>query len=121
MKRFIVIFVFCGFANSLHARSMPPGHTATDLVDECTIAVNIEGNTTALDGPKTLQGGFCFGFVTGFADANSLLASTLFCAPQGVIVGQMVKVFLKYMDEHPEDLHRYASEMLAAALRKAFP
>ena|SRR5437870_246669 len=121
MKWFVMFgFALCTFTLSLHAQSKPPVHSANELVTECTIAVALNTATSANDGPRWFQGGFCFGFITGFADANSLLASSLFCPPPGVTVGQMAKVFLKYMDEHPEDLHRYASPMLATALRKAF-
>jgi len=44
-----------------------------------------------------------------------------FCMPATVTNDQIVKIFIKYLDEHPEELHQPASLLLATSLRKAFP
>ena len=55
-------------------------------------------------------------------EVNHMLApSSLFCEPQGVDLVQVLNVFLKYMKDHPEDIHRGGWEMLAIAMQAAFP
>ena len=100
--KYIIVFglVFSVAAISAQAQTVPAVHSANDLVTECAIAVGIN-EVPAHDGVKGLQGGFCFGYITGYANASLQLGGTLFCPPQAVTVNQMIKVFLKYMDEHP--------------------
>jgi hypothetical protein len=40
---------------------------------------------------------------------------------EAVTNDQVVKVFVKYLDDHPEELHRVAALLLSEALHSAFP
>ena len=42
------------------------------------------------------------------------------CAPFGVTVGQVAKVFVKYANDHPEDLHNPAAVMMMGAFVTGF-
>jgi hypothetical protein len=73
--------------------------------------------------------GFCNGLFSGLI-ASSIGTATLatrfdlkpaFCAPQGVTADQGKKIFLKWMEEHPESLHEDAAAHAFVALMKAFP
>jgi hypothetical protein len=43
------------------------------------------------------------------------------CRPDGVTMGQEVAVVVKYIDEHPEDLHLEFLLLASEALAKAWP
>lgn len=47
--------------------------------------------------------------------------SAIFCLPEEVTNDQLIRVALKYMENHPEFLHVYAAFSILAALKEAFP
>ena len=77
--------------------------------------------------------GYCAGFISAVLDTlNMWEASDVyekrthdkdvrFCLPAEVTNGQIILVFVKYMEDHPEQLHKPANLLLVEALRKAFP
>ena len=44
-----------------------------------------------------------------------------FCVPNDVTLGQRVAVVVKYIDEHPEDMHLEFFLLASEALRAAWP
>jgi Rap1a immunity proteins len=44
-----------------------------------------------------------------------------YCLPEGMQTGQAVRVVVKYMEAHPENLHRQPFIVVDSALRDAFP
>jgi hypothetical protein len=44
-----------------------------------------------------------------------------FCIPKGVTMGQMIAVVVKYVDEHPEDMHSEFLFLAHEALLTAWP
>ena len=72
---------------------------------------------------------YCLGFVAAIVDAHSTLVGSdlmnpLFCTPKEVTevtVGQMQKIVVKYLKDHPETLHLTASSLVFKALTEAFP
>ena len=96
--------------------------TAADLTQYCT---------------STLAGDqhYCLGYLTGWDDA---LAAAIEITPDakaaiengqriggclsaGVTMGQIKLIFLKYVDNHPEQLHLSAAIILSRAMVAAFP
>jgi Ssp1 endopeptidase immunity protein Rap1a len=81
----------------------------------------------------SFDAGFCAGFVDAVLDTlNMWEASDVFekrshdkdvrfCLPEEVTNGQILLVFVKYLEDHPEELHKPANLLLIEALRKAFP
>jgi hypothetical protein len=68
----------------------------------------------------------CHGYIEGIHDAhNTYEASThmmpKFCMPKGVNSTQLVKVVVKHLNEHPEELHLTASSLVSEAFSVAFP
>jgi hypothetical protein len=74
----------------------------------------------------------CTGFVSGFtsgvtfgteyaADKAGRKIPLLFCRPVEVENGQIIRILLKYIRDHPEDAHQPTSFLLINALRKALP
>src|SRR5262245_3291613 len=127
MKQILLMAVlFSVLPVSLNAQSTPPQtYPATRLVSDCTTMLSVLAGKTSSDPNKSFQQildtGMCGGYLRGFADSHSLLGDRSFCVPTQATTEQLGKVFLKYMDQHPEDLHRDAGAMVAAALRNAFP
>ena len=71
--------------------------------------------------------GFCLGFVSG---VTSFITSSKdafpdrwpnTCIPDSVPMGQRRDVFVKYLDDHPEELHFLADLLVLLAMRDAFP
>jgi len=63
----------------------------------------------------------CAAYILAMSDFNAMLPSKYFCAPDGVTVGQMQDVVVKYLTDHPA--FREISFILLAteALTTAFP
>ena len=70
---------------------------------------------------------WCSGFLYGFTDANNAYVGLertdqpLFCVPAGTAVGEYSRVVVKYLESHPEDLHKNAGPLALRALQGAFP
>jgi hypothetical protein len=67
-----------------------------------------------------LAGGLCVRFIDGYRQPPSANLKLL-CPPDGVSNGQLVKVFVKYLDQHPEKLHLPAVQLVYDATNDAFP
>ena len=69
----------------------------------------------------------CSGYIMAISDLHSTmlgwsyLDEPHFCQPNGAASGQLVKVVIKYLNEHPEQLHHSASGLVTNALHYAFP
>jgi hypothetical protein len=101
--------------------------TGAHIQDQCEKTSN---------GTEPFSNGFCAGFIDGVLEAQVMWevfeskgsVGTLkrnpqlsFCLPAEVTNGQVVKIFTKYLDDHPEELHEPAALLLVTSLRKAFP
>jgi len=75
--------------------------------------------------------GFCRGFIDAVLDMNNLALITArlngvksgspICIPEGVKMGQVLKVVMKYIDDHPEQLHLPARNLVLDSVANAFP
>jgi hypothetical protein len=75
-----------------------------------------------LPGCKAATGrdaGFCMGIVEGLM--WSLPGWGVVCLPKGVTTGEGLKVLVKYMEDHPEELHDRTAELAFRAFVKAWP
>jgi hypothetical protein len=70
--------------------------------------------------------GSCLGYFAGmsgwefFLQVN-LKQHKLFCFPETITTGRLKRVFLKYLQDHPEELDRGASLCFFNAMSEAFP
>jgi hypothetical protein len=78
------------------------------------------------------EAGRCLGYADGFISGVTAERSAqqalgrppsrqLFCIPNGVTTGQAVQVSLRYLQQHPADLHMDAGDLLYFAFMDAFP
>jgi len=68
----------------------------------------------------------CRGFINGAYDGHNVVSTIykqdhVFCPPKNVTVGQIAKVVVKHLENHPEKLHEMAVGAVYAALYLAFP
>ena len=70
---------------------------------------------------------FCLGLMQGITQTNLLYQRDLgenaeFCLPAGGITnGQAARIVVKYLRDHPEDLHRHEFVLAFWAFKEAFP
>ena len=70
--------------------------------------------------------GYCSGFFAGILSASPLAerltGKPLFCLPKdGISIDQSIKIFLKFAQDHPQELHQSARIIVAVSLSLAFP
>ena len=68
----------------------------------------------------------CVGYLAGIADSDRAAPAwrstkSLFCIPQGVTTGQLRKVLLDYVEQHPEQMEFNAAILVGNAFIEAFP
>jgi hypothetical protein len=64
---------------------------------------------------------FCYGFLIGVDEALTESGRRSYCLEPGVDYMQMRKVVVKFLEEHPERLHRSAISEFSEAMTAAFP
>ncbi len=67
--------------------------------------------------------GLCVGFAMAVAGLASWLPydAPAACFMETVTLGQLRDIMVKYLDDHPEELHYSATSLAAKAFAKAFP
>jgi hypothetical protein len=67
--------------------------------------------------------GWTSGFVAGYntAEINAFRHPTAFCLPEGNTFGQIIRVILKFMNDHPESEQLGTRVLALGALEHAFP
>lgn len=97
--------------------------TTDGLASSCRLYAQLTARQSvpALNSDKYTQVGFCVGYMAGFAHALSLAGSSDICLPDGINLSDAVKSFLKYVDDHPQELHLSAKLTVANSLKNAFP
>ena len=59
---------------------------------------------------------------TGFAEEKTKQkVPTPFCDPKGVETGQLLRIVLKYISNHPENAHLPTARLIMLALGEAYP
>jgi hypothetical protein len=121
---FATVFVFNSFAFA--APGMTDGNT---LLKACNAAVQYDD--TGKTSGTAADVGYCYGFVEGVRNvlaiwrisANSHHESgPHVCMPnEGIENGQAARIIVKYLKDHPEELHEFASLLAMEAFQNAFP
>ena len=72
---------------------------------------------------NSYERGICLGFTSAVANivANEPVAGWRACIPDGVTRGQLRDIMVKFLDDHPEELHLEAASLAARAYKEAFP
>ncbi|SRR5713226_8359178 len=75
--------------------------------------------------PASVDSGYCIGYITGVVDGihteeRLSSSSRIICEPN-IRAGQIKMIVRRFLEAHPEYLHRSAADLVAVALREAFP
>ena len=105
------------------------GFTGEEILDHCKESLNT-------DPDKDFNRGICAGFIDGFS-AGHHMAETYhafhhrdeklediyghLCVPDTTSRGQMARVFVQFLQSHPEKLKLPAALLIEDALREAYP
>jgi hypothetical protein len=121
----ICIFVTSGLGAD---EPRPIEESGNAFLRECS-AVEKERDFTTVD---RAYGLVCSSYVTGFVEGavftvdfvrsnGDQKAQAPYCGGGGVEAGQVVKIVLKYVREHPDTAHLRTSVLVGRALQNAFP
>jgi hypothetical protein len=89
-------------------------YTSSNLFNYCESELVVDQNS-------------CRRYLSGISDAHDtfyrleFLADKAFCIPDRATNEQLREIFIKYVNEHPQDLGRVASSMAINAFSIAFP
>src|SRR5262249_38483900 len=91
-------------------------YTATELRDLCREYIAIFDGTAPENPIKGVKSGQCMGYILGAIDGLNLEMaagvgpkSLKACVPKTATMDELVRIFLKFIDIHPEQLHHTAA------------
>lgn len=126
MKMLLVIAVFLHGTTIAGAQSRFY-YTADLLVPLCRVDIRLADTKTGSITDMS-ESASCASYVDGVLDTLEAAkewhwtpSNDSTCIPEGVTSVQVEKIFLKYTDDHPEELHKAAPAVLWNALHRAFP
>jgi hypothetical protein len=95
------------------------GRADSDFISANTVLPDCENESIAVQND-------CVMYLAGVVDATETWIAfgqvrEVFCIPNDVNLDQLRKIFIKFANEHPEDLHSNAGSVVINALFKAFP
>lgn len=116
----LVLVSSVGFAANSKGAS---NKTGNDLLPSCSLAVDAMDNRN-LNTMQLMESGNCLEYLAGFLDGYTFGAvggRPIACFPEDVIVGQVARIVVKWMKDHPEKLNDPAPVCVLAALFISFP
>ena len=123
MKRLaLVVLVLC-FAGLAHSTGTVPEPTGVKLLEECQTAARNFDNSPANEAAGGIH---CLGYLSGVDDTLSLWKETKgnvqppACIPAATML-ELAKVVVKYLNDHPNQLHKSYSQLVILALSDAYP
>src|SRR5688572_27192658 len=112
--RLLVLLVALGVQTTAHGQ-LRSFKSSEDLLTACKVGIRVmEGDATAYVGDS----GICIGYINGYLDgiAAGPLANRVFCIPSEVTMGQLARVIVKFLSDHPNALHLERQVGIMAAL-----
>lgn len=91
-----------------------------------TFVTGSELLTSCTEPSGSVRRAMCSGYMAGVAGGYTLRGAWEnipedICMPDGVTIGQLVRVVTKHLEEHPEKLHFGAASLATNAYLEAFP
>ena len=119
-----IFFITCGVLLCMISYSSAAQRTGNDIINACPYVFDTD---SAASPEKLFAATDCFGYVAGLNDMAVLLfgitGKSLYCLPkkEGLEGGQVLRVFLKWLEEHPESLHESGRSLFVSAMGEAYP
>ena len=118
MKRTCLLVVVLLNFTEPSAGQEPSATTGNTLIESCQIYVDSLPDPVS----SNFLGGYCLGLVHGVSDVAQVLGSPpLVCYPSGGTNSQLVRVVVKFLNDHPEALHKPDTVLVLEALNDAYP
>ena len=114
MNRWIIGLLALLAVTSAYADTIT--RSGESLLRQCSAAVRW------MDGARDVNGedlAYCGGYVQGFRDAVDMTAPA-FCIPNQATSGQLIRVLVKYLQDHPKDLHLDEADLIKVAFMDAY-
>jgi hypothetical protein len=114
MKWTLAVVFLCLISCARPAKAYMNGN---DLHNYCSAALDKQSQAGS-------RAGLCLGFLDAYRQLAVMLpvsANFKLCLPEGVGQEQLIKVLVKYLDRHPEELHLPAAQLVYDATTEAFP
>jgi len=114
----VVIYAHAG------AKSNNYVFTGKDMFESCTHAVNGLDRAGAYDDHRF---GVCAGYIAGIIDFHTVattvesLPMDMFCLPENITTGEVIREVAKYLADTPDKHHDLAAYMVILALRESYP
>ncbi|WP_425563060.1 Rap1a/Tai family immunity protein [Luteimonas vadosa] len=125
MRLIFLLFLTLPVSSQIAAAS-----DGNELLSQCSVILeamdgNKTGNATSREAVDATR---CMSFVSGVSQTSTLyeasgkMSKPSVCGPdQGITTSQAVRIAVKYLKEHPQDLHQKASMLVMYSLMDAFP
>jgi hypothetical protein len=106
---------------------VPTHKSAKELRNSC------RGYIATIDGTiqtvrNQINAGICLGYIQGAVDGLQLAMATgvvsksfKACVPEASTTDELVRVFLKFIDDHPEGLSYAAADVVWSAMTASYP
>jgi hypothetical protein len=106
------------FSVGLHSAPSPQDVTSGNfLLVSCQLVVKkTDDKTVSQDNFESFRDGYCRGIIEGVADTSPNV-----CPIKGSTYGQDARIVVKYLQDHPEELHLANTALVEKALAKVFP
>lgn len=120
--RFFIIFLILIPINSFASDTNYDIGTVQGVYDACKNVIAEQ------DGKKEYDKngyGLCFGYIRGVKDSYDMRqlagAKGNICPPEGTTWLELIKIFVKWADDNPKELHNTAWTGVVLSWSKAFP
>ena len=121
VKHIVLICIILAFTPPSHGNDIRRFERASFLYSACKDALR-ELDGEAHDAES--MGRFCLGFFAGVLETNNYEMDnydrSFVCWPEGINIGQMIRVYIEYMNDHPERLLHYQIITVIDAAQDAF-
>jgi len=124
----VLLACIWGSASVAQSHQNRSGHsfadrTGNDMLDECQYVEKPSADRSSVEADKALA---CLAYVRGLIDGYELgrigeTGRAMFCMPEEATLHQAALVVVKYLRDHPQDLHHSDAEVVLYALAAGFP
>lgn len=111
----ILAFIFSASMIAVE-QSTSSAFDGNQLLPKCQAAIGSMDGIVWKNTDEAWGAGICGGLVAGIGYASALV-----CLPDGVTIGQQVRVVVKYLNDHPEQLQHDERNLIDVALASSFP
>lgn len=123
MKRLLIVLLFVLSITGLsHAAT-----TANILRDNCRESMRFNSDPASMSALQVWQSGMCGGYISGWLEGviglsildNKTGKPQQIVGDESATIGQVIRVFVKYVNEHPEFENQPADRIITQALVNA--